>query len=340
MVKSKPKVVNDSLAAALASINKDFGEGSVMLLGENSHMKVDVIPTGIIPLDRASGIGGVPRGRIIEIYGPEASGKTTLAAHIVAAAQAMGGTCAFIDAEHSLDPVYAAALGVDTDALLISQPNHGEQALEILDRLVSTGELAVVVVDSVAALTPRAELEGEFTDANVGAQARMMSRGMRKLTSHVGQSNTLVVFINQLRQKIGVIYGSPETQPGGRALPFAASMRIDVRRIESIKVGDDVVGNRVKATFKKNKMASPFKVAEFDLIFGKGVGKIGALLDTAVELDVVQKSGAWLTWHGEQLGQGRQKAIAHVEENDHVRAEIEAAVDLALHPAETTEETA
>ena len=295
-----------ALDAALGQIEKQFGKGSVMRMGENLNMGIESIPTGALSLDLALGIGGLPRGRIVEIYGPESSGKSTLAMHVVAEAQRNGGICAYIDAEHAMDPVYARAIGVNVDDLLISQPDTGEQALEIADMLIRSGALDVLVIDSVAALTPRAEIEGEMGDTHVGLQARLMSQALRKLTGTLSKSDTIAIFINQLREKIGVMFGSPETTPGGRALKFYSSIRLDIRRIEAIKDGADVIGNRTRVKVVKNKCAAPFKQAEFDIMYGKGISREGSLLDVAVDLGFVKKSGAWFTYEGEQLGQGRE----------------------------------
>ena len=297
-----------ALEMALGQIDKQFGKGSIMRLGENTHMRIEAVSTGSLAVDLALGIGGLPRGRICEIYGPESSGKSTLAMHVVAEAQRNGGTCAYIDAEHAMDPVYASAIGVDIDNLLISQPDTGEQALEICDMLVRSGALDVVVIDSVAALTPKAEIEGEMGDTFVGLQARLMSQALRKLTASISRTNTVVIFINQLREKIGVMFGSPETTPGGRALKFYSSVRLDIRRIESIKDGVEVVGNRTRVKVVKNKVAPPFKQAEFDIMYGKGISREGSVLDVGVECAVIKKSGAWFTYEGEQLGQGRENA--------------------------------
>src|SRR5256714_923046 len=307
---------------ALQQIERRFGKGAIMKLGEASHIHVDVIPTGSIALDLALGIGGVPRGRITEIYGPEASGKTTLCQHIIASAQHAGGYAAFIDAERALDRLYAAHCGVDTNNLLISQPDTGEQALEIVDSLVRSNAIDVVVIDSVAALTPRAEIEGEMGDSHVGLQARLMSQALRKLTANLSKSKTIAVFINQLREKIGVMFGSPETTPGGRALKFYSSVRLAIRRIESIKDGVEVVGSRTRVKVVKNKVAPPFRQAEFDIMYGKGISREGSLLDIGVDLAIVKKSGAWYTYDGEQLGQGRENAKAFLAENPEVMVEI------------------
>jgi len=312
-----------ALDMALGQIEKQFGKGSIMRMGENVHMAIESIPTGALSLDLALGIGGLPRGRIVEIYGPESSGKTTLATHVVAEAQRNGGACAYIDAEHAMDPVYAAAIGVNIDDLLISQPDTGEQALEITDMLIRSGALDVIVIDSVAALTPRAEIEGEMGDTHVGLQARLMSQALRKITGNLSKSNTICIFINQLREKIGVIYGSPEVTPGGRALKFYASIRIDIRRIEQIKDGTDIVGNRTRAKVVKNKCGAPFKQAEFDIMYGQGISREGSLLDVAVDLGFVKKAGAWFTYEGEQLGQGRENVKNFLQENPQLMAEID-----------------
>ena len=308
---------------ALSQIEKQFGKGSVMKMSEKGSMAVESVPTGALALDIALGVGGLPRGRVVEIFGPESSGKSTLAMHVVAEAQRNGGTCAYVDAEHAMDPVYAARIGVDVDELLISQPDTGEQALEITDMLIRSGALDVIVVDSVAALTPRAEIEGEMGDTHVGLQARLMSQALRKLTSNLNKSNTICIFINQLREKIGVMFGSPETTPGGRALKFYSSVRLDIRRIEAIKDGVEVVGNRTRVKVVKNKVAPPFKQAEFDIMYGRGISREGSLLDIAVDLDIVKKSGAWYTYEGEQLGQGRENAKTFLGENPEVMVEIQ-----------------
>ncbi len=315
-----------SLDMALTQIERQFGKGAIMKLGSDNVAQHAAIPTGALSLDLALGIGGVPRGRIVEIFGPESSGKTTLALHIVAEAQRNGGVAAFIDAEHALDPVYAKALGVDVDELLISQPDTGEQALEIADMLIRSGALDVVVIDSVAALVPRAEIEGEMGDTHVGLQARLMSQALRKLAGTINRSDTTALFINQLREKIGVMFGSPEVTPGGRALKFYSSTRIDVRRIETIKDGQEAIGNRVRAKIVKNKVAPPFRLAEFDIMFGEGISREGSLLDVAVEHDVVRKSGAWYTYEDDQLGQGRENAKRFLRENPEVAMQLQAQV--------------
>jgi recombination protein RecA len=312
-----------ALDTALAQIERQFGKGSVMRLGDEARAPIETIPTGSIALDVALGIGGLPRGRVVEIYGPEASGKTTVALHAVANAQRAGGIAAFIDAEHALDPEYARKLGVDTDALLVSQPDTGEQALEIADMLVRSGALDIVVIDSVAALVPRAEIEGEMGDSHVGLQARLMSQALRKMTGALNNSNTTAIFINQLREKIGVLFGSPETTTGGRALKFYASVRLDVRRIETLKDGSDPVGNRTRVKVVKNKVAPPFKQAEFDILYGHGISREGGLIDMGVEHGIVRKSGAWYTYDGDQLGQGKENARAFLRDNPDLADEIE-----------------
>ena len=319
-----------ALATALAQIDKSFGKGSVMRLGDDSRPPVAVIPTGSTALDVALGIGGLPRGRIIEIYGPESSGKTTVALHAVASAQKAGGNAAFIDAEHALDPVYAKALGVDTDNLLVSQPDTGEQALEIADMLIRSGGLDIIVIDSVAALVPKAEIEGEMGDSHVGLQARLMSQALRKITGALSATGTTAIFINQLREKIGVFFGSPETTTGGKALKFYASVRIDVRRIQTLKDGDQPVGNRTRAKVVKNKMAPPFKQAEFDILYGRGISREGGLLDLGVENGIVRKSGAWFTYGTDQLGQGKENARAFLADNPVLADEIEQKILAAL----------
>ena len=311
-----------ALDMALGQIEKQFGKGSIMKLGERGHVGIEAIPTGALALDLALGIGGLPRGRIVEIFGPESSGKSTLAMHVVAEAQRNGGICAYIDAEHAMDPVYASAIGVDIDQLLISQPDTGEQALEIVDMLVRSGAVDVVVIDSVAALTPRAEIEGEMGDTHVGLQARLMSQALRKLTANLSRTNTIAIFINQLREKIGVMFGSPEITPGGRALKFYSSVRLDIRRIESIKDGAEIVGNRTRVKVVKNKVAPPFKQAEFDIMYGKGISREGTLLDIAVDMGIIKKSGAWFTYEGEQLGQGRENAKGFLADNPEIMVEV------------------
>ncbi len=312
-----------ALEAALGQIEKQFGKGSIMKMGDNLSMGIESIPTGSLALDMALGIGGLPRGRVVEIYGPESSGKTTLATHVVAEAQRQGGICAYIDAEHAMDPIYASAIGVNVDDLLISQPDNGEQALEIADMLIRSGALDVLVIDSVAALTPRAEIEGDMGDSHVGLQARLMSQALRKITANLSKSRTICIFINQLREKIGVMYGSPEVTPGGRALKFYSSVRIDIRRIETIKDGAEMVGSRTRAKVVKNKCGAPFKQAEFDIMYGTGISREGSLLDVAVDLGFVKKAGAWFTYEGEQLGQGRENVKNFLRENPHLVVEID-----------------
>jgi len=311
-----------ALDIALAQIDKQFGKGAIMKMGERTNMNIEAISTGALALDLALGIGGFPRGRITEIYGPESSGKSTLAMHVVAEAQRNGGVCAYIDAEHAMDPIYARAIGVDVDQLLISQPDTGEQALEIADMLCRSGAIDVIVVDSVAALTPRAEIEGEMGDTHVGLQARLMSQALRKLTGNISKTNTIIIFINQLREKIGVMFGSPETTPGGRALKFYSSVRLDIRRIESLKDGAEVVGNRTRVKVVKNKVSPPFRQAEFDIMYGQGISREGSLIDLSVDLGIVKKSGAWFTYEGEQLGQGRENAKTYLKQNPEVMMEI------------------
>ncbi|MDQ6875349.1 MAG: recombinase RecA [Actinomycetota bacterium] len=312
-----------ALDLALSQIDKSFGKGSVMRLGDRPQIPVSVIPTGSIALDVALGIGGLPRGRVVEIYGPESSGKTTVALHAVANAQAAGGIAGFIDAEHALDPEYAKALGVDTDALLVSQPDTGEQALEITDMLIRSGALDIIVIDSVAALVPRAEIEGEMGDNHVGLQARLMSQALRKITGALSNTGTTCIFINQLREKIGVFFGSPETTTGGKALKFYASVRLDVRRIETLKDGGEAVGNRTRVKVVKNKVSAPFKQAEFDIVYGQGISREGSLIDMGVEQGIVRKSGAWFTYDGDQLGQGKENARAFLRDNPDLANEIE-----------------
>ena len=312
-----------ALDTALQQVEKSFGKGSAMRLGDRPEQDVEVIPTGSLALDMALGIGGLPRGRVVEIYGPESSGKTTLALHVVANAQRNGGVSAFIDAEHALDPVYARNLGVDTDSLIVSQPDNGEQALEIADMLIRSGALDVIVIDSVAALVPKAEIEGDMGDSHVGLQARLMSQALRKMTGALAQANTTAIFINQLREKIGVFFGSPETTTGGKALKFYASVRMDIRRIQTLKNGEDAVGNRTKVKVVKNKMAPPFKTAEFDVLYGEGISREGSVLDMALETGIVKKSGSWFTYEGDQLGQGRENVRKFLKDNPGVVDEIE-----------------
>ena len=319
-----------ALDMAVGQIEKQYGKGAIMRLGERGNVGVEAISTGALALDIALGIGGLPRGRVVEVFGPEASGKSTLAMHVVAEAQRNGGVCAYIDAEHAMDPVYAAAIGVNVDELYISQPDTGEQGLEIADMLIKSGALDVVVIDSVAALVPRAEIEGEMGDAHVGLQARLMSQALRKLTANLNRSRTICVFINQLREKIGVIYGSPETTPGGRALKFYSSVRLDIRRVESIKDGAEVVGNRTRVKVVKNKVSAPFKQAEFDIMYGRGISREGSLLDVAVDLGIAKKSGAWYTYEGEQLGQGRENAKQFLSENVDVMVQVSEKVRAAV----------
>lgn len=312
-----------ALDTALQQVEKSFGKGSAMRLGDRPEQDVEVIPTGSLALDMALGIGGLPRGRVVEIYGPESSGKTTLALHVAANAQRNGGVAAFIDAEHALDPVYARNLGVDTDSLIVSQPDNGEQALEIADMLIRSGALDVIVIDSVAALVPKAEIEGDMGDSHVGLQARLMSQALRKMTGALAQANTTAIFINQLREKIGVFFGSPETTTGGKALKFYASVRMDIRRIQTLKNGEDAVGNRTKVKVVKNKMAPPFKTAEFDVLYGEGISREGSVLDMALETGIVKKSGSWFTYEGDQLGQGRENVRKFLKDNPGVVDEIE-----------------
>ena len=326
-----------NLEMAMTQIERQFGKGAIMKLGDDSIRSVSAISTGALSLDLALGIGGVPRGRVVEIFGPEASGKTTLALHVVAEAQRNGGIAAFIDAEHALDPVYAEALGVNIDELLISQPDTGEQALEIVDVLIRSGALDVVAIDSVAALVPRAELEGEMGDSHVGLQARLMSQALRKITGTVNRSETTALFINQLREKIGVMYGSPEVTPGGRALKFYSSVRIDIRRIETLKEGQEAIGNRVRAKIVKNKVAPPFRTAEFDIMFGEGISREGSLLDVAVEQGIARRSGAWYTFDEDQLGQGRERAKRFLRENPDIAMQLQARVLDAVGLADPVE---
>lgn len=321
----------EALASALKQIEKDFGKGSIMRLGDaKANMNVEVISTGILPLDVALGVGGVPRGRIIEVYGPESSGKTTVTLHMIAEAQKAGGIAAFIDAEHALDPVYAAKLGVNIDDLLISQPDTGEQALDIVDALVRSGAIDIIVVDSVAALVPKAEIEGEMGDSHVGLHARLMSQAMRKLTGIISKSQTVAIFINQIREKVGVMFGNPETTTGGRALKFYSSVRLDVRKIDKITQGQDVVGSRTRIKVVKNKVAPPFKMAEFDIMYGEGVSKMSSIIDMGVEMDIVDKSGAWFSYEGTRLGQGKENAKQALREQPDLCAEIEAKIRAKL----------
>ena len=313
-----------ALELAIASIEKQFGKGSIMKMNETAVQNVDVIPTGCLTLDAALGIGGMPRGRIIEIYGPESSGKTTVALHVVAEAQKLGGTAAFIDAEHALDPVYAAKIGVNMDELYISQPDTGEQALDICESLVKSGAVDIIIVDSVAALTPKAEIDGEMGDSFIGLQARLMSQALRKLTSIVNKTKTCVIFINQLREKVGVMFGSPETTPGGKALKFYSSIRLDVRKVDTIKDGSDFIGNRTRVKVVKNKLASPFKTAEFDLMYGTGISKIGCLIDVALENGIIDKSGSWFSYNDQKIGQGKENVKAYLEQNEALKQKLRA----------------
>ncbi len=312
-----------ALEMALSQIEKQFGKGSIMRLGESSHINVEVIPTGSLELDIALGVGGLPRGRVVEIFGPESSGKTTVALHVIAEAQKMGGTAAFIDAEHALDPVYASNLGVNIDNLLVSQPDTGEQALEITEALVRSGAIDVVVIDSVAALVPRAEIDGEMGDSHVGLQARLMSQALRKLSGAINKTNTVVIFINQLREKVGIMFGNPETTPGGRALKFYSSVRLDVRRVDTLKRGSEMIGNRTRVKVVKNKVAPPFKQAEFDIIYGEGISKEGSILDMAVSENIIDKSGSWYSYGDIKLGQGRENARQYLKDNPEIAKEIE-----------------
>ncbi len=311
------------LEQAILNIEKQFGKGAIMRLGDAPEQKIEVIPTGCLPVDLALGCGGMPRGRIVEIYGPESSGKTTLALHVVAEAQKMGGTAAFIDAEHALDPIYASKLGVDINNLYVSQPDNGEQALDICDTLVRTAAVDVVVVDSVAALTPKAEIDGDMGDQHMGLQARLMSQALRKLAGIANKSKTCIIFINQLREKIGVMFGNPETTAGGKALKFYASIRIDIRRIDSIKDGTEIVGNKTKAKIVKNKLAPPFKTVEFDIMYGEGISKIGATLDMAIEFNIIQKTGSWFSYNDEKIGQGKENAKQFLKQNPEIYEEVE-----------------
>jgi recombination protein RecA len=320
------KEKNKALEASISQINENFGKGSVMKLGQKAAMNIEAISTGSLSLDLALGIGGLPKGRVVEIYGPESSGKTTLALQVVAEAQKNGGICAFVDAEHALDPVYAKKLGVKTEELLISQPDTGEQALEIADTLIKSGSISVIVVDSVAALTPRAELEGEMGDHHVGLQSRLMSQALRKLTGSIANTNTMMIFINQIRMKIGVMFGNPETTSGGNALKFYSSVRLDIRRIGAIKDKEQIVGNSTRVKVVKNKVSPPFKVVEFDLMYGKGISKVGELIDLGAKASVVEKAGAWYAYKGEKIGQGRENAKIYLDQNPKIAAEIEMAI--------------
>ncbi len=320
-----------ALDMAMAQIEKQFGKGSIMRLGESTHLNVDVIPTGALGLDIALGVGGIPRGRVTEIFGPESSGKTTVALHVIAEAQKRGGTAAFVDAEHALDPQYAARLGVDTENLLVSQPDTGEQALEIMEALVRSSAVDVVVVDSVAALVPRAEIEGEMGDSHVGLQARLMSQALRKLSGAINKSRTAAIFINQLREKVGVMFGNPETTPGGRALKFYASIRLDIRRIETLKQGSNMVGSRTRARVVKNKVAPPFKQAEFDIMYGEGISREGSVLDIAAEQNIISKSGSWYSYGDTRIGQGRENARQYLKDNPELTQTIEDRIRKELH---------
>ncbi|EHQ60605.1 recombinase RecA [Paenibacillus dendritiformis] len=312
-----------ALEMALRQIEKQFGKGSIMKLGESNHMQVEIVPSGSLALDIALGIGGLPRGRIIEVYGPESSGKTTVALHAIAEAQKVGGQAAFIDAEHALDPTYASKLGVNIDELLLSQPDTGEQALEIAEALVRSGAVDIIVIDSVAALVPKAEIEGEMGDSHVGLQARLMSQALRKLSGAISKSKTIAIFINQLREKVGVMFGNPETTPGGRALKFYSTIRLDVRRVETIKQGNDMIGNRTRIKVVKNKVAPPFKQADIDIMYGEGISREGSIVDIGTEMDIIQKSGAWYSYEGERLGQGRENAKQFLKENGELALTIE-----------------
>ena len=325
-----------ALEAAMSQIEKQFGKGSVMRLGDQQSVEIESIPTGAISLDIALGVGGLPRGRIIEIYGPESSGKTTVALHCVAEAQKKGGTCAFIDAEHALDPNYASCIGVDIDNLLLSQPDSGEQALDIAETLVRSGCIDVIVIDSVAALVPRAEIEGEMGDSHVGLQARLMSQGLRKLTGIIAKSGTVCIFINQLREKIGIMFGNPETTTGGRALKFYSSVRLDVRKTETLKNGTDVIGNHVRVKIVKNKVAPPFKEAEFDILYGQGISREGSIIDLAVENNIIDKSGAWFAYKGQKIGQGKENARQYLIDNPEVCNEIEELIRDSYKPADSS----
>ena len=329
-----------ALELALAQIDKQFGKGAIMRLGQAERLATEAVSTGSVALDIALGVGGIPKGRITEIYGPESSGKTTLALHLVAEAQKAGGICAFIDAEHALDPEYARHLGVNIDSLLVSQPSTGEEALEITDSMVRSGAIALIVIDSVAALVPKAEIEGEMGDSHMGLQARMMSQAMRKLSGNVSKTNSVIIFINQLREKIGVMFGNPETTPGGKALKFYASVRLDVRRVETLKQGTDMVGNRVKVKVVKNKVAPPFRQAEFDIMFGTGISRSGGILDMAIELGIANKSGSWFTYGDLRIGQGRENAKQYLEEHSELMVEIEGRIrEMAFAPIDKTPAT-
>ena len=330
-----------AIEMAMSQIEKQYGKGSIMKLGEQSALNIESVSTGCLDLDIALGIGGLPKGRIIEVYGPESSGKTTVALHVIAEAQKKGGAAAFIDAEHALDPSYAKNLGVDTENLIISQPDNGEQALEIAEALVRSGAIDVIVIDSVAALVPRAEIEGEMGDSHVGLQARLMSQALRKLAGHINNSKCVSIFINQLREKVGVMFGNPETTPGGRALKFYASVRLDVRRIDSIKQGDEIVGNRTRVKIMKNKVAPPFRISEFDIIYNRGISKEGSLLDLAVKENIIQKSGSWFSYKNEKLGQGRENAKQFLLENKSILQEIERLIleKYNIEKSETSKET-
>ena len=327
-----------ALEQVISQIERQFGKGSIMRLGDSSKIAIDVIPTGCPTLDVALGIGGMPRGRIVEIYGPESSGKTTVALHVIAEAQKMGCVAAFIDAEHALDPIYAGNLGVDINSLYVSQPDSGEQALDITDSLVRSGGVDIIVIDSVAALTPKAELDGEMGDSHVGLLARLMSQAMRKLTAAINKSNTCVIFINQLRDKVGVMYGNPETTTGGKALKFYSSIRLDVRKVEAIKEGDSVIGSRTRVKVVKNKLAAPFKQAEFDIIYGQGISREGCLLDLAISLGVLEKSGSWFSYNGEKIGQGKETVKRFLAENEKARKEIEEKVMAIAAPSTTADD--
>lgn len=326
MSKAEKSDKEKALELALSQIEKDFGKGAIMRLGESPHQKVEAIPTGIIGLDVALGVGGIPKGRIIELYGPESSGKSTLCLQVISSAQKLGGTCAYVDAEHAMDPVYATKLGVDIDKLLISQPDSGEQSLEITEKLVRSNAVDIIIIDSVAALTPRAEIEGEMGDSHMGLQARLMSQALRKLTAIVSKSKTTIIFINQIRQKIGVMFGNPETTTGGLALKFYASVRMDIRRVTTIKDGDVAIGTRVRVKVVKNKVAPPFKQAEFEMIFGEGISPEGSIIDTGVEYSVIEKSGSWFVYKGEKLGQGMDNSKVFLRENPKISEEIKKAI--------------